>query len=190
MFIRKRIITACWLIVVGAATVSSVELLSKDQALKRMFLTAESVAEEPKVLTSAQLDNVKNRLGGKIWALKSPEGVKEDTCTFYFGMKGGQKTSVAIIEEQEDRWGPLQFIFVLDPLTGKVTNVAMMKYVDGRSRKLADREYLNGFFNKGIDDPLVIGKDVSAVSGATVSSGVFCFMVKKACAIYKSVYLK
>lgn len=190
MLIRKSIITTCWLIIAGAAVVNSVELLSKDQALKRMFLTAESVVEETKTLTSAQLDNVKNSLGGKIWSLKVPQGVKEDTCTFYFGMKGGQKKSVAIIEEQEDKWGPLQFIFVLDPLTGKVTNAAMMKYVDGRSRKLADREFLNIFFNKGVDDPLTIDKDINAVSGATVSSGVLCFMVKKACALYKAVYLK
>lgn len=190
MLIRKKIVAICCLIIFGAVSISSVELLSKDQALKRMFLTVESIAEETKTLNSVQLDNVKNSLGGKLWAIKVPQGVKEDTYTFYYGMKGGQKKGVAIIEEQEDKWGLLKFIIVLDPQTGKVTNVAMMKYVDGRSRKLADREYLNVYFNKGINNQLMIGKDINAVSGATVSSGVLCFIVKKVCALYKEVYLK
>ena len=190
MQIRKCIVAACWLSIAGALTVNAVELMSKEQALKRMFLTAESVTEETKTLTSGQLDNVKSSLGGKLWALKTPQGVKEDTYTFYFGMKGGQKYSVAVIEEQEDKWGPMEFIVVLDPVTGKVTNAAMMKYVDGRSRNLANRAFLKVFFNKGSDDPIAIGKDINAVSGATVSSEILCFMVKKSCAVYKAAYLK
>ena len=43
---------------------------------------------------------------------------------------------MAIIEEQEDKWGPLQFIIVIDLATKKVENIAMLKYVDGRARTL------------------------------------------------------
>jgi hypothetical protein len=168
----------------------AVELLSKDQALKRMFLTAESVSEDVKSLTPAQLEKVKGYLGGKIWAIKPTTGIPEYSYTFYFGVKAGQKTGVALIEEQEDKWGLLTFIIVLDPSTGKVINAAMMKYIDGRARTLANRAFLKEYFEKGIDDPITIGKDIDAVAGATVSCEILSFMVKKVIALYKIAYLE
>jgi hypothetical protein len=155
-----------------------------------MFLTAESVNEETKSLNPAQLDKVKKYLGGKLWAIKPTDGTSESNYTFYFGMKTGQKAGVALIEEQEDKWGPLTFIIVLDPVTGKVTNAAMMKYIDGRARNLSNRAFLKSYFDKGIDDPITVGKDIDAVSGATVSTEILSFMVKKVIALYKVAYLE
>jgi Na+-translocating ferredoxin:NAD+ oxidoreductase RnfG subunit len=162
---------------------SAVELLTQEQAVKRMFLTAESVKEETKTLSPAQLEKVKKALGGKLYAMKASAGAKDDVYTLYNGLKAGTVTGIAIIEEQEDKWGPLQFIFVIDPATGKITNAAMMKYVDARSRSLADRTFLKSFFGKGVSDPIAGGTDIDAVSGATVSTEILCFMVKKAVAI-------
>jgi len=189
---NKLIITFSMLLILSGniVSVTAVDLMTKEQALKRMFLTAENVSEETKTFTTQEIDKVKGYLGGKLWAMKAPAGVKEDTYTFYTGMKGGQKTGVAVIEMQEDKWGPLTFIVVLDPVTGKVTNAAMMAYIDGRARNLANRAFLKDFFEKGVDDPMVVGKDINAVSGATVSCEILCFMVKKIAALYKVGYLK
>jgi len=169
--------------------ISAVELMSKEQAVKRMFLTAESVTEESKKLTPAQTEAVKGILGGKLYALKKPASAVEDEYTFIFGSKAGEKTGVAVIEEQEDKWGPLAFIIVLDPKTGTVSNAAMLKYIDGRARNLANRAYLKEFFSKGLNDPLVVGKDITAVSGASVSCEILSFMMRKVMALYKVVYL-
>lgn len=168
----------------------AVELLSKEQAVKRMFITADATSEEVKKLTTAQVDEVKSLIGGTLYAIKKPATASDDEYTFIFGSKEGKKTGVAIIEEQEDKWGPLSFIIVLDPVTGKVINAAMLKYVDGRARNLANRAYLKEFFDKGLTDPITVGKDISAVSGATVSCDILCFIVKKVMAVYKVSYLK
>ncbi len=173
-----------------AASASAVEVLNKEQAVKRMFLTSDNVAEEAKTLSGAQLDQVKALCGGKLYAIKKPDGVNEAQYTFIFGSKGGVKQGVAVIEEEADEWGPLQFIVVLDPASGKIINAAMMQYVDARSRDLANRAFLKGFFGKGATDPMTIGKDVDGVTGATVSSTVFCHLAKKVAALYKVVYLK
>ena len=166
------------------------ELLNKEQAVKRMFLTSDDVKEETKTLSAAQLDAVKAACGGKLWAKKKPDGVNEAQMTFIFGSKAGAKQGVAVVERQMDEWGPLTFIVVLDPASGKVVNAAMMEYVDGRSRGLADRAFLKSFFGKSAADPMIIGKDIDAVAGATVSSSVLCHIVKKVAAAYKAVYLK
>lgn len=184
------IISACaaWGLLCSGA--SATELLNKETAVKRMFLAADDIKEEVKTLSPAQLDAVKAACGGKLWAKKKPEGVNEAQMTFIFGSKAGAKQGVAVIEKQIDEWGPLTFIVVLDPATGKVSNAAMMEYVDGRSRDLANRAYLKSFFGKGASDPITIGKDIDAVAGATFSSGVLCLIVKKVAAAYKAVYLK
>ena len=86
---------------------------------------------------------------------------------------------IGIIEEQIDKWGPLKFIVVVNPKTGEVINAAMMKYVDGRARVLANRSFLKKLFAKGPDDSIEAGKDVDGISGATVSTRFLCFIVKK-----------
>ena len=188
-WMKKGMVLAV-LVMVMYQAVSAVQLMSKEKAVKRMFLTAESTSEETKKLSPAQLEAVKTRLGGTLYAMKKPSSAVEDEYTFIFAEKGGEKVGVAVIEEQEDKWGPLSFIIVLDPKTGKVSNAAMLKYVDGRARNLANRAWLKEFFDKGLDDPLKVGKDISAVSGASVSCDILCFIVKKVMTLYKVLYLE
>ncbi len=168
----------------------SVELLSNEKAIKRMFLTAEKVKEETKTLTSAQKKEIQRILGGKLHATTKVSGVNENEYTFHFGFKAGAKTGVAVIEEQEDEWGQLKFIVVLDPKTGKVINIAMMKYIDGRARALSNRSFLKSFFGKGPDAPLKVFEDINAITGATVSTDILCFIVKKVMILYQNLYLK
>jgi hypothetical protein len=175
----KRILLSSLVCSLLVGPAFAVDLLTQEDAVKRMFLTAEKVESETKTLTPAQLGTLSSKLGGKLYSIKKPAGANEAQYTFYFGMKGGKRASMAIIEEQEDKWGPLQFIIVIDLATKKVENMAMMKYMDGRARTLSNRTFLKSFFGKGLSDPLTIGKDIDGVSGATVSSEMLCFMVKK-----------
>ena len=175
-------------VLMAAYPIFAVELLSQDEAVKHMFLTSEKVEQETKTLTPAQLSTLTSKLGGKLFQIKKPADFNESQYTFYYGIKGGKRTSVAIIEEQEDKWGPLEFIIVIDLTTKKVENMAMMKYIDGRARSLSNRTFLKSFFGKGVSDPIAIGKDIDGVSGATVSSDMLCFMVRKVILLYETVY--
>jgi len=181
---------ASFCLVVCAWNARSVELMTKEDAVKRMFLTADKVTEEKMVLTDDQAAAVKKALGGKLYAIKKTDGVNENEYTFFIGTKAGKQTGIAVIEEEIDKWGPLQFIIVVDPTTGNVTNAAMMKYVDSRSRYLSERSFLKTFFGKGSADPLEVNNDINAVSGATVSTGVLCFIVKKVVALHNVLFLK
>ena len=166
-----------------ATPVFAVDLLTPDEAVKRMFLTAEKVDQETKTLSPDQLSKLSAKLGGKLYAIKKPAGANEAQYTIYYSVKGGKRVSMAIVEEQEDKWGALQFIIVVDLSTKKVENMAMLKYVDGRARTLSNRTFLKTFFGKSASDPIAIGNDIDGVSGATVSSDMLCFMVKKVLAI-------
>ena len=180
------------LLVVLARPAGAVVLLNHDAALKAMFPNADKVVTEDKALTADQIAAVKGLCGGK-WTLyqsgsKTDEVTENDTVVFYFGTKDGKKTGVALMEMQPGKWGPVHYIVALD-LAGKVTDMAVMSYVEQRGRPISTKRFLGQFIGKTSKSALSVGKDVDAVSGATISSRATAFAVKKVIALYETVYL-
>jgi Na+-translocating ferredoxin:NAD+ oxidoreductase RnfG subunit len=170
---------------------AGVVLLTHDQALKQMFPDAAKVTPEVHVLTPEQAAAAKGQLGGK-WTLyqsgSKEENLKEvDSLTFYVAMKDGKKTGVALIETQPGKWGPVKYIVALD-LTGKVANLAVMSYVEQRGKPIATRRFLDQFVGKTGQSAITVGKDIDAVSGATISSRATAFAVKKVVVLYGAVF--
>lgn len=52
-----------------------------------------------------------------------------------------KKISVAIIEKQLGKWGPIQYIVALD-MEGKISNLAVMSFVEKRGKPIAKRLFL------------------------------------------------
>jgi Na+-translocating ferredoxin:NAD+ oxidoreductase RnfG subunit len=171
---------------------AGVVLLNQEQALKQMFPDAAKITPEVHVLTAEQVEAAKNELGGK-WTLyqaggKADESKENDTATFYFATTDGKKTGAAMIEVQPGKWGPVKYIVAVD-LAGKVTNLAVMSYVEQRGRPIATRRFLDQFVGKTAKSPITVGKDIDAVSGATISSRASAFAVKKVAVLYETVFL-
>ena len=163
------------------------EILNEQQALKEMFPDTDKIEAEKKVFTEAELLPVKTRLGGALTYKKTDAAARYE-YTFYYGVKGGLKTGVAVIEEQPGKWGPVKYIVALDAATGKVKNLAVMSYTEKRGRPIARRNFLEQFVNKGSE--IALGKGINAVSGATVSSDATCFAVKKVVILYEETHMK
>jgi len=171
---------------------SGVVLLNQEQALKQMFPEPAKVTPEVVVLTAEQAEAAKAKLGGK-WTLydagdKARAVTNSESLTFYVATRDGKKTGAALVEVQPGKWGPVKYIVALD-LTGKVTNLSVMSYVEQRGRPIATRRFLDQFLGKTAKNPLSVGKDVDAVSGATISSRATAFAVKKVIVLYETVYL-
>lgn len=185
-------LVAALLLVALARPAGAVVLLNQDQALKAMFPDVDKIVAESVALTGDQVTAVKSQLGDK-WTLYQASGKAEDlteveTAIFYFGMKADARTGVAVIEVQPGKWGPVKFIVAMD-LAGKVTNLAVMSYVEQRGRPISTKRFLGQFIGKTAKSPIQVGKDVDAVSGATISSRASAFAVKKVIALYGTVYL-
>jgi Na+-translocating ferredoxin:NAD+ oxidoreductase RnfG subunit len=168
-----------------------VVLLNQDQALKQMFPDAGKVTPEVHVLTAEQAEAAKGQLGGK-WTLydagsKAGAVTNSDSVTFFHATKDGKKTGVAVVEVQPGKWGPVKYIVALDQ-TGKVTNLAVMSYVEQRGRPIATRRFLDQFIGKTGKSAITAGKDIDAVSGATISSRATAFAVKKVVVLYETVF--
>jgi Na+-translocating ferredoxin:NAD+ oxidoreductase RnfG subunit len=174
-----------------SANSQAMNLVSQDEALKQMLPNADKIVSEAKALTPDQIETLKQQLGGSLMVKEPPKGTKETTdYTFYFGMKDGKKTGVAVMEAQPGKWGMVKMIIAMDPTDGKVKNLEVMSFSEKRGRPVARKHFLNQFIGKGIGDPLEIHKDIRAVTGATVSSRAVCFAVRKMVKVYTELYLK
>ena len=104
-------------------------------------------------------------------------------------VKDGKKYGVALIDIEPGKWGPVEFIIALD-LKGTVKVVKVMSYQEKRGRPIARRGFMSQYNGKTSNDPLTVGKDITGISGATISSRSATFAVKKAIVLYEEFFMK
>ena len=170
----------------------AVRLLTREDALKKVFGEGVEITTETKELVDPELSKIKERLDGSLVFFqkgsKSKEVSASTTIEFYFASKNGTKTGVVIFDEEPGKWGPVDFIIALD-LNGAVTRVEVLSYEEKRGQPIARRSYLSQYDGKTSKSALTVGKDITGVSGATISSRCATFAVKKAIVLYEELYL-
>jgi Na+-translocating ferredoxin:NAD+ oxidoreductase RnfG subunit len=170
----------------------AIKLLTKEDALKKVFDPNAQIVTETKELVEPGLSKVKERLDGSLVYFqkgsKSKEVEAQTSIEFYFAMKDGNKTGVAIFDEEPGKWGPVYFIIALD-LNGAVTRVEVLSYEEKRGQPIARHSYMSQYEGKTSKSALTVGKDITGVSGATISSRCATFAVKKAIVLYEELYL-
>ncbi len=170
----------------------AMRLLTKEGAIKKVFGEGVEVTSENKELVEPKLSKVKERLGGNLVNFqkgsKSAAVEEKTNFEFYFAAKDGKKTGVAIIDDEPGKWGPVEFIIAMD-LQGAVTRVEVLSYEEKRGQPIARHSFMSQFEGKTSKSPLQIDKDITGISGATISSRCAVFAVKKAIFLYEELYL-
>ena len=184
----RRTLIATLLTAVLATPAPALVLLNDEQALKTVFPTADSVQQQTVTLDGNQSAAAQAQLGNKWFLYPTKDLEQSPDLTFYFAYAGGEKTGVALMETQSGKHGPVEYIVALD-LEGKVTDVAVMMMAEQRGKPISTRRFLSQFVGKTGADPIFVGKDIDAVSGATISSRASAFAVKKVVVLYETVFL-
>lgn len=168
-------------------------LLTEEEALEDVFGKNAKTERESKTLEGGTLAKVKERLGGELVHFRegsqSKKVEEKTTFEFIFQVKDGKRTGVAILDSEPGKWGPVVFIIAMDPATGAVTRVSVMSYEEKRGKPIARRTFMGQFEGKTTKDQFKLGKDITSISGATISSDAAVFAVKKAVVLYGSLYL-
>jgi Na+-translocating ferredoxin:NAD+ oxidoreductase RnfG subunit len=183
----------CILLAVTTLVVHAFVLLTREQALKEVFPPEFQTKAETVTLSGDTLKAVLDRLGGSlVFEQEGSESAKvsaETSVEFIFGESGGEKKGVAIIDVQPGKWGPVEFITAIDT-QGQVRRVRVMSYQEERGRPIAQASFMNQYRGMTSKSALEVGKDITGISGATISSRAATFAVKKAIVLYEEVYLK
>lgn len=193
---NKKYCRLLLLVIVGifffASSCWAVTLLTEKEALSVVFDRQEDIRPEIYTITDMQLQNVEKVLQGKFVEFEQGQGTGEffhkKDYTFYFVAKDGRPIGVALVLEEPGKWGPIEYMIRMS-LEGVIEDIAVMRYTETRGRPIARKSFLRQFIGKTLLDPLELGNDIVAVSGATISSRATAFVVKKAIALYKECYL-
>ena len=165
--------------------------LTKDQALTEVLGTDCEIVTETERLKGPILEKIKERLGGKLVyyqeGSESAEVASNKKIEFHFAVQDGKKVRVAVIDTEPGKWGPVDFVIAMD-LEPRIKTVKVMRYMEKRGRPIARTTFLNQYTEKTASAPLEVGKDITAVSGATISSRAATFAVKKALVMYEECY--
>lgn len=118
------------------------------------------------------------------------ESSEVDGVTFYEGMKDGDLIGVIALTEGSGYGGPVTLMVVMNP-EGEIGSVRILGLSEtpGIGTKVTDEGFLAQYTGKTPGDPISIGRDIEAVSGATVSSRAVTAGVQAVASSFASVYL-
>ena len=200
MLLEKRFLSSMAMVLfistLSVATCFASDIISKDEALLDIFGPQYSFSTETVRLQGATLDKIMERLGGKLVyeqiGSESETVAAHKSIEFHYAIKGGEKVGVAIVDVQPGKWGPVEFMIGMN-LNGSfptVKRVMVMSMQEKRGRPIARVSYMKQYIGKSSRDPLEVGNDIVAVSGATISSRAATFSVTKALVLVEECLIK
>lgn len=132
---------------------------TQKEALALAFPAAERIDEQTFVLTEEQLERIRTLARSRI---------DSRLVTVYTGWAGDRLLGYAHIDVHTVRTKPEGFLVVLDA-DGRVAQVRVLAFYEPLDY-LPPQRWYDRFVGKGRDDALRLGRDVDAVSGATLSA--------------------
>lgn len=85
----------------------------------------------------------------------------------------------AVVLDEKGKIKPITFLVGIDT-KGKVLEAYVLEFRDLFGSEIKRRSFLRQFHSKSLDDPIAIGRDIDAVTQATISSHAAASAVKKA----------
>jgi hypothetical protein len=111
-----------------------------------------------------------------------------DRYTIFVATTQGKVDGYAIVDDEQGLHQPITFATRLSP-RGAVERVEIMVYREPRGDEVRDPRFRKQFEGKTAQDSLRLGRDIDAVSGATVSSASLATGVRRAAVLVEELAL-
>lgn len=165
-------------LLVGPSLGYAVVYLTEEEALKNLIPQARRFRKEEVSLTRVQKERVRELLGNR---------VREKAYTFWIGEGDGGPEGYAVRLNVVGKERPITFMVAVSP-EGKVLGAEVLVYRESQGSEVRSGGFMGQFVGKTLDSPLKLGRDIDAISGATLSSRSTAYAVKKALALMEVVY--
>ncbi len=153
--------------------------LDLEQALEKVFPGADKIWSEKWLPTPAEKQSLEFALG---WHLN------QESFVFHRASDKGKDLGYAMVDHQRGRFKPITFMVQISPV-GKVGRVEVMVYRESHGDGVKRQRFLKQFRGKTTNDPIRMNRDITVLSGATMSSRALTAGVKKALALVERRYL-
>jgi len=154
-----------WILIfsIGADESFSKDLVSKDEALKKIFQQATSFESQDLVLSDAQINSIEEK--AQVFFDRS----YLRNIHMVAAKKDGQVLGFALEDTVIGKWGPIHYLVGLNT-DGIIREVIVLDYQEIRGRPIAKKRFLRQYQKKNITDPIKLRSDIDGVTGATISS--------------------
>lgn len=174
---RRQWLSPMVVLVAPAQVLGAEVFLKEDDAPKTMFAAGDSSVRKTVALTAAELEKLSLAIGRKVELSKYS----------YFEVRvGAELLGRIFLLDVVGQSQPISFAIAVKP-DGEVHDVQVLVYREAHGDEIRDRRFRRQFTGKKVRDSLVFGKDIEAVSGATISSRAATFAVKKALGLHEVV---
>lgn len=100
--------------------------------------------------------------------------------------RNNKKIAVAMMDNVIGKSLPITFVVIFD-LQGKILSTEIIKYRESYGGAVQEKNWLNQFKGKDEKADFKIGKDISSISGATISANSVSIGVKKLSLLYSRI---
>ncbi|MCB9094677.1 MAG: FMN-binding protein [Halobacteriovoraceae bacterium] len=110
---------------------------------------------------------------------KAVPDAQETSFTFYYGKNEADEMQKACtIVSQMGKEGPMS-VGICFGNDSKISTVKVLQFSEDHGKKVAEDSFLSQFKNKDAKQPLQVGKNVDAITGATYSTNAVVEAVSK-----------
>jgi thiamine biosynthesis lipoprotein len=149
-----------------------------DQALNIVFPSKTHVTKKDIKISAEKKILIEKKIGIKL---------SQDNITIYEGFLEDSSLGYALVLDEQGKYQPITIMTCIDR-SFSVSNIVLMVYREKIGSEVRKRRFIKQFINKSSKDKLQVNNDISAVSGATISSYSMASAVKKSIAITEELF--
>jgi len=155
--------------------------LTPDQAPRVLFPEATSVAKRVVPMTPELRAKMEARI------VPTRPSLWEGAIPTYIASAEGRVVGYAVVVNEIGKHRPITFVVGVRP-DGKVRGVEIMIYREPKGGEVRMKGFLRQYRGKRVDSPILTGRDITNLSGATLSVRAVNRGTKKALALAQIVY--
>jgi len=169
---------------------AATEKTKGETAVEEYFGDGAEIIHKALELVDPKLAALEEQLGFALVAEPDEDEEVERKATFdYYFVKSGEKVGAATVVSARGKWAPVTYLVVLG-FDAAVTRVEVIEHSEKRGKDIEGRTFLEQFDGKTSEDDITLTTDITAVSGATVSSRSATEAVRAAIVVYEELILK
>ena len=182
MISRRRFLgsaTGAWLVLHPAAgRAQEGRFLRAEKAPRQLFPGGTDVTEQTIIPSLALRQRIREVLG-------QPPTVWEAAYPIYSVKRCDTVLGFVVIVEEIGKHRPITFAVAVEP-SGRVHDLAVLAYREAYGGEVRERRFLRQYAGKSLADPLLPYRDITNISGATLSVQATGRAARKAIAVLRA----
>src|SRR5689334_4371604 len=154
--------------------------LTEDEAIKIMLPKSERIRHDVIRLTPEKKNQIEERIGWKF---------PEQAFEVYVGETGTRIDGYAVVQNTIGKHKPMTYLVGVDN-EGSVSNVELLVFRESRGSDVRKKRFNAQYEGKTVLDPVRINKDITNISGATMSVRSMSAGIKRVLVLIDEFYLK